>query len=111
MLEIDSYPQKFTSSVIIKSEFFRDFQVRIDVGQGVFRRTNRHLGKLDIFDGESFHRRGDRLLCPAFKGLVDQQGGPCEACEDYTGPEESELFSRGGDVKQPVDGGGLQEFR
>ena len=110
LLEIDFYPQEFSSGVIIKSEIFRENEIRVDVGQCVLGRTNRHLGKLDIFDGESLHRGGHRLLGPAFKGLVDQQGGPGEACDDDAGPEKSEVFSRAGDVKQTVDGGGGEKF-
>ena len=110
MLEIDFYPQEFASRAIIKSEIFREFEIRVDVGQGVLWRTNRHLGKLDILDGESLHRGGHWLLCPALKGLVDQQGGPDEACDNDAGPEESELFGRAGNVKQAVDGGGLKKF-
>ena len=85
-------------------------EVRVEAGEGVPGRTDGHVGKLEVSDGESLDGGGDWTARPVSEGLVDQDSGSTEAGDDDTEPEKSDGAPGGGEVHQAVNGGGLKEL-
>ena len=85
-------------------------QSEVEAGEGVSRRTDGDQGEGEVRDGPIVDSRGDGILPPAGIRLLDQHGSRSEAAQDDEHPEEPGQLVRGGDVGQPVDGGGLEEL-
>ena len=73
-------------------------EVRDQAGEAVPGRTDRHVGEVNIRDGQSLYGGGDRTDRPAREGLLDQDCSSTEASQDNEHPEQSEETSGGGDV-------------
>ena len=87
------------------------YQVIVEVGVGVLRRTDGHLGEPDLGDGDGLHGGGDGVLRPVAQTLVDDAEGGGEGCSDHGDPEHAPEGPRAGDQRQARDGGALQEVR
>ena len=87
------------------------YQVIVEVGVGVLRRTDGHLGEPDFGDGDRLHGGGHGVLRPVAQALVDDAEGGGEGGGDDGHPEHAPEGPRAGDQGQARDGGALQEVR
>ena len=85
-------------------------QVGVEAGEAVPGRTDGHVRKYQVRDGEGLDGGGDRAGGPTGQGLLDQDASSDEATDYDTDPEESDIAASVGDIAQAVNGGGLQEL-
>ena len=86
------------------------YNIKVEVGEGISRRTDGHVGELQFRDWQSLKCCGDWTVGPAREGLLDQDKGSSEASDDDTDPEQSDQPSVSSYIEQTMDGGGLQEL-
>ena len=83
--------REFLSFLLIKGDVPGPDEVRDEAGETVPGRTDRHIGEVNLSDGQGLDGGGDGTFGPAREGLLDQDKGTSEASDDDTQPEESHL--------------------
>ena len=58
-------------------------EVRVEAGEAVPGRTDRHIGEVNLSDRQGLDGGGDGTVGPAREGLVDDHPSSDEARNDY----------------------------
>ena len=85
--------RKFLPYLLIKVDVPGGDEVRDEAGEAVPGRTDRHVGEVNLSDGQSLYGGGDGAVCPAREGLLDENPGHSEASDDDPDPEQSDQSS------------------
>ena len=80
--------REFLSFLLIEGDVPGPDEVRVEAGETVPGRTDRHIGEVNLSDGPGLDGGGDGTGGPAREGLLDQDRGNTEASQDNSEPED-----------------------